>query len=122
VAGPSSGAPGSAPSDYADSGALPWRPTPYAGVEWKKLRFDAASGQSAVLLRFAPGARYGTHRHPQGEQYLVLSGSLQDGGRTWGEGAYVFHPPGSVHRPSSAGGCLLFVTLPAPIEIVEGAP
>jgi len=118
-AGGDGGPVGEPPSDYQDSAALPWRPTPFAGVEWKKLRYDAGSGQSAVLLRFAPGARYGAHRHPQGEQYLVLSGSLQDGGRTWGQGAYVFHPPGSVHRPASAEGCLLFVTLPAPIEAVE---
>ena len=110
----------SEPSLYVDSGALPWRPTPYAGVEWKKLRFDPASGESAVLLRFQPGARYGRHRHPAGEQYLVLEGSLEDGGRTWGAGAFVRHAPGSVHAPASAAGCLLFVTLPAPIEDLDG--
>ncbi len=106
-------------SAYSDSHALPWRPTPCAGVEWKKLRHDPATGASAVLLRFAPGASYAAHRHPAGEQYLVLSGSLEDGGRTWGEGAYVFHPPGSVHRPASSAGCLLFVVLPAPIEVAD---
>lgn len=104
---------------YVESEALPWRPTPYAGVEWKKLRFDAQSGESAVLLRFQPGARYGRHRHPRGEQYLVLEGSLEDGGRTWGAGAFVRHEAGSVHTPSSAAGCVLFVTLPAPIEDLE---
>ena len=58
--------------------ALPWRETPYAGVHWKKLAFDAHV--SSVLLRFEPGASYGAHRHPAGEQYLVLEGSLEDGG------------------------------------------
>jgi len=89
-------------------------------VHWKKLRFDPGTGESAVLLRFEPGASYGRHRHPQGEQYLVLEGSLEDGGRTWGTGSYVRHAPGSIHRPSSASGCLLFVTLPAPIEDLDG--
>ena len=109
------------PSLYVDTSALPWRPTSYAGVEWKKLRFDPATGESAVLLRFQPGARYGRHRHPGGEQYLVLEGSLEDGGRTWGVGAYVRHAPDSVHVPSSAAGCLLLVTLPTPIEDLDGA-
>jgi anti-sigma factor ChrR (cupin superfamily) len=107
------------PSIYVDSDGLPWRPTPYAGVSWKKLRHDAASGDSAVLLRFLPGARYGRHRHPGGEQYLVLEGSLDDGGRRWGKGAYVHHGPGSVHAPASAEGCVVYVTLPAPIEDLE---
>jgi anti-sigma factor ChrR (cupin superfamily) len=110
----------SATSEYVDGAALSWRETPYAGVRWKKLRYDETNGQSAVLLRFAPGASYGRHRHPQGEQYLVLEGSLEDGGRSWGAGSYVHHPPGSVHTPRSEAGCVLFVTLPAPIEIVEG--
>ena len=101
------------------SADLPWRPTPYTGVEWKKLRFDPKSGQSAVLLRFAPGTVYGAHRHPAGEEYLVLEGSLDDLGVRYGAGTYVYHPPGSFHRPRSAEGCLLYVTLAAPIETVE---
>jgi anti-sigma factor ChrR (cupin superfamily) len=110
-----------ADSLFVDSEALPWRESPYPGVTWKKLYFDPGSGQSAVLLRFAPGARYGAHRHPAGEEYLVLEGSLEDGGRTYGTGTYVRHPPGSGHRPSSREGCLLHVTLGAPIEDLEQA-
>jgi anti-sigma factor ChrR (cupin superfamily) len=104
------------PSLYVDGASLPWRDTPCAGVAWKKLHFDAATGRSAVLLRFQPGARYDGHRHPAGEEYLVLEGSLQDGGRSWGAGSWVRHPPGSSHAPSSAEGCTVFVSLPAPIQ------
>jgi anti-sigma factor ChrR (cupin superfamily) len=103
-------------SAIADGASLPWRDTPCRGVRWKKLYFDAASGESAVLLRFEPGASYDAHRHPGGEQYLVLEGELEDGGARYGPLTYVRHEPGSVHRPSSRGGCLLFVTLPRPIE------
>lgn len=102
-----------------DSRNLPWRPTPHPGVRWKKLHFDADSGHSAVLLHFAPGASYGAHRHPAGEQYLVLAGSIRDGDASWSRGAYLNHPPGSVHRPHSDEGCLLYVTLPAPIEPID---
>ncbi len=106
-------------SQYVDEKQLPWRESPYPGVSWKKLQYDADSGRSAVLLRFEPGASYGAHRHPDGEQYLVLQGSLEDGGKTYGKGTFVQHPPGSVHKPSSRQGCLLFVTLPRPIEDLE---
>lgn len=104
---------------YIDGDALPWRDTPFRGVQWKKLHFDPRNGDSAVLLRFAPGAAYGIHRHPQGEEYLVLEGSLEDGGATYGAGTWVRHPPGSVHRPVSTAGCVLFVRLPRPIEIIS---
>ena len=103
-------------SNYMDSATLPWRDTPHAGVQWKKLRFDPQSGESSILLRFKAGASYGAHRHPEGEQYLILEGSLEDGGQSYGAGNYVYHAPGSSHRPSSKEGCVLFVTLPAPIE------
>jgi anti-sigma factor ChrR (cupin superfamily) len=98
---------------------LPWRESPHPGVVWKKLSYDAETGRSAVLLRFDPGASYGAHRHPEGEEYLVLEGSLEDGGKTYGRGTYVKHAAGSVHRPSSKEGCLLFVSLPRPIEEIE---
>lgn len=95
---------------------LPWRPSPSPGVSWKKLYFDPATGESAVLLRFEPGAEYEAHRHPGGEEYLVLEGSLEDGPHSYGAGTFVRHAPGSVHLPRSAAGCLLFVRLPQPIE------
>ncbi|MCC7015388.1 MAG: cupin domain-containing protein [Planctomycetes bacterium] len=101
---------------FVDGAHLPWRETPCAGVHWKKLYFEPASGESAVLLKFAPGAVYDAHRHPQGEHYLVLEGELEDGGRRYGPLTYVRHAPGSVHRPSSPSGALVFVTLQQPIE------
>jgi len=104
---------------YLQTEDLDWRDTPFTGVRWKKLHFDRSSGQSAVLLRFEPGASYASHSHPGGEEYLVLEGSLEDGGRAYGQGTYVHHPAGSAHRPSSKEGCLLFVSLPRPIEVLE---
>lgn len=106
-------------SVFVDGDALPWRESPYPGVTWKKLHYDAESGESAVLLRFEPGASYGAHRHPEGEDYLVLEGSLEEGGRSYGAGTYVRHGAGSKHKPSSREGCLLFVRLARPIEILE---
>jgi len=99
--------------------SLPWRATPFEGVRWKKLYFEPDSGRSAVLLSFAPGATYGPHRHAGIEQYFVLEGSLEDGGASYGAGTFVHHPAGSVHRPSSKQGCMLYVTLDQPIELID---
>ena len=72
-----------------------------------------------MLLRFAPGSHYVKHLHPEGEQYWVLEGSIDDGGKTYGVNTYVYHPPGSSHQPWSAEGCVLFVCLPRPIQHQE---
>ena len=105
-------------SRFVDSAALPWRETPHSGVAWKKLSFDETTGRSAVLLKFEPGAEYATHRHPEGEQYWILDGSLEENDESWGAGTFVQHPPGSVHRPKSKDGCLLLVFLEKPIETI----
>jgi len=97
--------------------AIPWRAfTDATGVEYKVLRRHAGAGGLTLLLRFAPGTSYHAHRHPAGEEYLVLAGSLEDGGRTYGAGDYVYYPPGSAHLPASREGATLLVLLPAAIE------
>jgi len=104
----------------AANSALPWRAFSDApGVEYKVLRRHATAGGLTLLLRFAPGADYPAHGHPAGEEYLILEGSLEDGGRTYRAGDYVYHPPGSAHRPASPEGSTLLVLLPAAIERVQ---
>jgi quercetin dioxygenase-like cupin family protein len=96
----------------------PWREFSDApGVEYKTLRRHEGGGVT-LLLRFAPGARYHTHRHPGGEEYYVLEGVLEDLGKSWPAGSYLWHPPGSVHRPSSRQGATVLVILPAAVEIL----
>ncbi|MCB9894601.1 MAG: cupin domain-containing protein [Planctomycetes bacterium] len=102
-----------------------WREFPDAeGVAYKTLRKhpSTSSGQAGgltILLKFAPGARYHGHRHPGGEEYYVLEGELDDLGKSWPAGSYIWHPPGSAHRPSSKTGCVVFVVLPQPVELLR---
>ena len=113
---PEDRAAGIAASTLLDTQTLPWRDSPSPGVRWKKIHFDGRA--SVVLLEFEPGASYAAHRHPAGEEYWVISGTLIDGGKTVGAGTWVSHPPSSVHVPRSEDGCLLLVRLEAPIEPV----
>ncbi|HWN81763.1 MAG TPA: dimethylsulfonioproprionate lyase family protein [Candidatus Udaeobacter sp.] len=109
----------SAPERLATD-SIPWRVFPEAtGVEYKVLRKHAEHGGSTLLLRFAPGADYPTHRHPRGEEYYVLAGTLADGSHTYRTGDYIYYAPGSVHRPSSPDGCTVLVVLPARVEMLD---
>lgn len=87
------------------------------GVAYKTLR-KHDNGGLTLLLRFAPGTRYHTHKHPGGEEYYVLEGELQDLGKSWPAGSYIWHPPGSVHRPASKAGCVVLVILPQSVEFM----
>lgn len=92
------------------------------GVSYKTLRKHAdGSGQGGLtlLLKFAAGAKYHTHRHPAGEEYYVVEGTLNDLGKEWPVGSYVWHPPGSVHRPFSERGCVVLVVLPQAVELIN---
>lgn len=90
------------------------------GVSYKTLR-KHENGGLTLLLNFAPGAMYHPHRHPGGEEYYVIEGALNDLGKEWPVGSYIWHPPGSVHRPFSDKGCVVLVFLPQAVEVI-GAP
>jgi len=106
-------------SKFLDTDAMDWRAFDEApGVTFKVLKTHKPGTGVTLLLRFAAGAAYPAHRHPEGEEYYVLDGELVDAGRAYGVGTFVYHPPGSVHRPSSKSGATVLVFLPAAIEIV----
>jgi quercetin dioxygenase-like cupin family protein len=101
---------------HVDTAATPWRTFDEApGVSYKTLN-KTPEGSLTLLLKFEPGAEYPRHTHPAGEEYYVVSGMLDDVGRTYGPGSFVYHAPGSTHTPRSARGCEVLVFLSAPIE------
>jgi len=103
--------------DILDTGSLPWRPFENVpGVQFKVLRHHAERRGITLMLRFEAGADYPAHRHPEGEDYFVLDGTLTDGPHEYGAGTFVHHAPGSVHHPRSHTGCTLLVILPAHIQ------
>jgi len=87
--------------------AAAWQAGPVEGVSMLPLH---AHGRERVrLARYAAGARYPHHDHPDGEEILVLEGTLQDEHGTYGPGSWHRSPPGSDHAPWSEAGCLLYV-------------
>lgn len=92
--------------------AYRWIPSPMSGVE--RVMLDRVGGEVAratSIVRYAPGSSFPEHRHPAGEEILVLSGTFSDDGGDYPAGWYLRNPPGSGHRPASAEGTTIFVKL-----------
>ena len=69
-----------APGDsrFVDVAELPWQKARFAGVEFKTLLIDEATGLLTTLMRMAPGASLPDHEHVRIEQTYVLEGRLVD--------------------------------------------
>jgi anti-sigma factor ChrR (cupin superfamily) len=92
----------------------PFRP----GVEVHHL-WGESPGESAALLRYAPGATMPCHRHEGHEHVYVLAGAQRDESGLHEEGSYRINLPGSVHTVESAGGCLVLVVWERPNTFLD---
>ena len=93
--------------------------TPFAtGIEIHRL-WGEPPGESAALLRYAPGAEVGRHLHEGTEHIHVLSGSQRDDNGSYEAGAYVVNPPGSVHAVESPDGCVVFIVWERPPTFLD---
>ncbi len=93
--------------------AMPWEPSPSAGVWRKRLHLVGSPerGQVTSIVKFDEGASFPAHDHPEGEEILVLEGTFSDHEGDWPAGAYLLNPEGFRHAPFSERGCVLFVKL-----------
>lgn len=90
----------------------PWMPSPMPGVERIMLdRIGAELARATSIVRYAAGSHFSEHRHPGGEEFLVLDGVFSDERGDYPAGTYVRNPIGSQHAPFSREGCTIFVKL-----------
>ncbi len=91
---------------------LDWVPSPTQGVERRMLfRIGDEKARATSIVRYARNSHFPRHRHPGGEEFLVLEGTFQDETGDFPTGSYVRNPPGSSHAPGSDEGCTIFVKL-----------
>ena len=96
-----------------DSRAMDWAPSP-SGTVWRKrlhLVGPAESGQVTSVVRYDAESTFLQHDHPDGEEILVLEGTLSDEHGDWPTGTYLLNPEGFRHAPFSRQGCVIFVKL-----------
>src|SRR6266581_5792709 len=92
--------------------ALPWIPSPQAGVERRLLdRIGGEVARATSLVLYAPASAFPAHEHALGEEFLVLSGVFSDEHGDYPVGTYVRNPPHSRHTPRTAPGCSILVKL-----------
>ena len=106
-------------SRYVMIEELPWKPTPYPGVEIKVLMEDPDSGLLTALFRWQPGATLPLHEHQEIEQSFVLEGSLSDQEGEVTAGNYVWRPSGSRHVATSEQGALILTFFLKPNQFLD---
>jgi anti-sigma factor ChrR (cupin superfamily) len=92
---------------------LAWQQSPSPTV-WRKrleLRGDVERGRVTSVVRYDPGSAFPPHDHPEGEEVLVLSGTISDERGDFAAGTYILNPPGFYHSPRSREGCVVLVKL-----------
>ncbi len=95
-----------------DSTAIPWVPSPMAGVERRMLERDGDEvARATSVVKYAPGSAFAAHSHGAGEEFLVLDGVFSDETGDFPAGFYVRNAPGSRHTPHSAPGAVILVKL-----------
>lgn len=95
-----------------DTRAMNWEPGPKPNV-WRKC-LDVTAGdpcRATLLVRYDARSRIPEHDHPNGEEILVLQGTLADEHGEYPAGSYLLHPPGFRHAPYSRRRCEAFVKL-----------
>ncbi|GAD89621.1 MULTISPECIES: cupin domain-containing protein [Vibrio] len=91
---------------------MAWVSSPALGVSRKPLEREAKeSGHVTSIVKYEPGSHFATHRHPLGEEILVLEGVFSDEFGDYPQGTYLRNPPASQHAPFSKEGCVLLVKL-----------
>ncbi len=95
-----------------ETARMEWEASPMPGVWRKPLAREAAEhGHTTSVVRYDAGSSFSPHKHPLGEEILVLEGVFSDEHGDYPAGTYIRNPPGSKHSPSSDPGCVLLVKL-----------
>lgn len=92
---------------HVDTRSADFQPGPADGISI--LPLHETPGETVALWRFEPGSSAHPHRHPGGEEILVLEGMLQDEHGSYPAGSWIRNPHLSEHAPFSDEGCLIYM-------------
>ena len=106
-------------SRFIEVEALPWKPTPVAGIDMKILVQDKETGLLTALFRWEPGTELPLHEHVEIEQTWVLSGSIVDEEGEVRAGQFVWRPSGNRHVARAPDGALVLCFFLKPNRFIE---
>ena len=91
-----------------DTSTASWRPGLVPGLQ--VLPLHQHGNEHTVLVRWAPGTVFQPHRHPGGEEILVLQGEFGDENGRYPAGSWLRNPCDSQHTPFAGDdGALIYV-------------
>lgn len=90
-----------------DTNRAEWLPGQVEGLQVMPLH--EFGSEQVALVKWAPGTKYVSHTHPQGEEIFVLSGVFADEYGTYPAGSWLRNHAGSEHTPFSDEGCVIYV-------------
>jgi anti-sigma factor ChrR (cupin superfamily) len=100
-----------APEDLArvciDTTVGNWLPGMVPGLS--VLSLHSFGTEHTALVRWAAGTVFMRHKHWQGEEIFVISGTFQDEHGNYPAGSWLRSPHQSEHAPFSTEGCLIYV-------------
>ncbi|GAB4154687.1 MAG: cupin domain-containing protein [Cyanobacteria bacterium J069] len=97
-----------------------WLPGLVDGLQVMPLH--AHGSEQVALVKWAPGTRFQPHCHWGGEEIFVLEGVFADEFGDYPKGTWIRNPSGSVHRPFSETGCVIYVKTGHLLPQVATAP
>jgi len=95
------------PADHGD-----WLDSPDGAGRYRILRVHDDGGVT-IEVELPAGVEGGDHRHPEGEELVMLSGEAEIGEITVKPGDYLHTPPGAVHRARAVTDSRFVLVLPA---------
>lgn len=100
-----------------------WPDRKRPGVEVKHLGTFSEARTGIGFMRLVPGAAIESGVQEDAELRFSLGGSFEYGGKTWGEGTYMFLPNGAAVQDlrSSAGATFFVITLPMLADLAAAA-
>jgi len=96
---------------------IAWEPYK-KGVDIFRLYGDGITGPTAALVRYRERGEVPMHEHKGYEHILILAGSQRDENGTFEAGTLVINPPGTRHKVSSDGGCIVLAIYEKPVRFM----
>ncbi|MFM7069457.1 MAG: cupin domain-containing protein [Actinomycetes bacterium] len=97
---------------YVSANEGEWLPSPDGAGRYRILRLHSAGGIT-IEVSMDADTEGDLHRHPGGEELLMVEGLIEVGGITLGPGDYLFTPPGATHRACARSDARFVLFLPA---------
>lgn len=100
---------------FFDPSTIPWTEWVMPGTHFKLLHVNDLQGTFTILLKVDPDNEAPLHHHIGGIEAYIIEGEFGYGDDRGTVGCYTFEPGGSMHKPDSPQGTVMFAVVYGPI-------